>query len=84
MTTISVNEAKQNLEKVIERVMEDAEPAVLRSENGDEVVLLSREEFNSWNETVYLLSSPANAAHLRKSIEEAQAERNDEKDLIEA
>ena len=84
MTVISVNEAKENLEKVIGRVMADAEPAVLRTDNGDEVVLLSMSEFNSWNETVYLLSSPANAAHLRKSIAEAAGGQNEEKELIEA
>lgn len=84
MTVISVNEAKQNLEKVIEQVMNDAEPAIVRTDAGDEVVLLSRDEFNSWNETVYLLSSPANAAHLRKSIEEARAGRTEEKELIKA
>ena len=71
MTVISVTEAKENLEKVIERVMADAEPAVLRTDSGDEVVLLSMSEFNSWNETIYLLSSPANAAHLRKSRPES-------------
>jgi len=84
MTVISVNEAKQNLEKVIEQVMNDAEPAVVRMDNGDEVVLLSRDEFNSWNETVYLLSSPANAAHLRKSMEEARGGQIEEKELIDA
>ncbi len=84
MTVISVNEAKQNLEKVIERVIDDAEPAVLRTESGAEVVLLSKDDFNSWNETVYLLSSPANAAHLRKSIEDANAGRVEEKELIQA
>ena len=83
MEVITVDEAKQNLEKVIEQVMNDAEPAVVRTENGDEVVLLSRDEFDAWNETVYLLSSPANAAHLRKSMEEAEAGQSDEKQLIE-
>ena len=84
MTVISVNEAKENLEKVIERVMADAEPAVLRTDSGEEVVLLSMSEFNSWNETVYLLSSPANAAHLRKSMSEAEGGQNEERELIEA
>ena len=84
MTVISVNEAKKNLEKVIEQVMADAEPAVLRTETGDEVVLLSLDEFNSWKETIYLLSNPANAAHLRKSIDEARSGQIHEKDLIEA
>jgi hypothetical protein len=30
------------------------------------------QEFNSWQETLYLLSNPANAEHLRQSIAEAQ------------
>ena len=84
MTVITVDEAKENLEKVIEQVMNDAEPAVLRSANGDEVVMLSRDEFNSWAETVYLQSSPANAAHLRESIKQANDGKVEEKELLEA
>jgi antitoxin YefM len=33
--------------------------------------MLSMDEFNAWQETAYLLSNPANAARLRKSIAEA-------------
>lgn len=84
MTVITVDEAKENLEKVIEQVMNDAEPTVVRTATGNEVVLLSREEFDSWNETVYLLSSPANAAHLRQSVAESEAGRVEEKELIDA
>jgi antitoxin YefM len=83
MTVFSVDDAKQNLDKVIEQVMNNAEPAVVRTESGDEVVLLSRDEFDAWNETVYLLSSPANAAHLRQSIAEAEAGEVHEKDLFD-
>ena len=83
MTVITVDEAKENLEKLIEQVMNDAEPAIVRTAAGDEVVLLSRDEFDSWNETVYLLASPANAAHLRKSINEVEVGRIAEKELIE-
>ena len=84
MTVITVSEAKQNLEKVIERVMNDAEPAFVRTESGEEVVLLSREEFDTWNDTIYLLSSPANAEHLKASMGEADAGTVQEKELIDA
>ena len=84
MTVFSVDDAKQNLDKVIEQVMNDAEPAVVRTENGDEVVLLSRDEFDSWKETIYLLSSPANAAHLRQSMNEAETGHLEEKELLDA
>ena len=31
------------------------------------------DEFNSWKETLYLLGNPANAAHLRRSVAEAES-----------
>ena len=84
MNAVTVNEAKQNLEHLIEKVVEDAEPAILCTDSGARVVLMPLDEFNSWKETVYLLASPANAAHLSKSIEEAQAGQTVEKELVEA
>jgi antitoxin YefM len=53
----------------------DAEPTIVVTENGGQVVFLSLDEYNSWQETLYLLASPANADHLRQSIAEAQAGR---------
>ena len=64
--------------------LNDAEPAILCTESGPQVVVLPLDEFNSWKETIYLLSSPANAAHLRKSIEPARAGQIQEKELIDA
>ena len=84
MTTISLDEAKKNLEGLIERVISNAEPIVLSTKSGQEVVLLSLEEFTSWQETFYLLANPANAAHLRKSISEAEAGQVYEKELADA
>jgi antitoxin YefM len=40
------------------------------------------DEFNSWKETLYLLSNPANAAHLRRSIAEAKAGKSKKRELI--
>jgi antitoxin YefM len=35
---------------------------------GDRIVLVPLDEFNAWQETMYLLSNPANAERLRRSI----------------
>jgi antitoxin YefM len=53
------------------------------SEKNNEVVLVSPDESDSWKETLYLLSSPANAEHLRQSIAEANAGKFDEKALLD-
>lgn len=84
MNAVTVADAKKNLERLIEQVLADAEPAILCTENGDKVVLLSLDEFNSWKDTLYLLGNPANAAHLRKSIGEAREGNFEEKALIDA
>ena len=84
MNAVTLNEAKQNLEQLIEQVIADAEPTILCTDAGQQIVLLSLDEFNSWKETLYLLSNPANAAHLRKSISQAEAGEFQEKELIDA
>ena len=83
MTAITLNDAKENLERIINQVINDAEPAILCTDSGQQVVVLPLDEFNSW-ETIYLLSNPANAAHLRKSIEQTRAGQIQEKELIDA
>jgi antitoxin YefM len=45
--------------------------------------LISLDEFSAWQETLYLLSNPANAERLLKSIQEAKAGRVIERALIE-
>lgn len=84
MNAVTLADAKENLERLIEQVLADAEPAILCTDKGDKVVLLSLDEFNSWKETLYLLSNPVNAAHLRKSIAEARAGEVEEKALVDA
>jgi len=83
MNATTVNDAKNNLDRLIEQVTADAEPTIICGDKGQKAVLLSLEEFNSWQETLYLLANPANAAHLRQSIAEAKAEKAVERELIE-
>ena len=83
MTVVTVNEAKRDLDALIAKVVSDAEPAIITTETGQQIVLLTLDEFNAWQETAYLLSNPANAAHLRQSIAEAQAGKLLEHKLIE-
>jgi len=83
MTVVTISEAKRNLDRLIAKVVSDAEPTVITTDTGQQIVLLSLDEFNAWQETAYLLSNPANAAHLRQSIAEAQAGKIVERELIE-
>jgi antitoxin YefM len=83
MNTTTISSAKQNLENLIRQVENDAEPVLIMVDEESKAVLMSEREFNSWQETIYLLSNPANAERLRKSLAEADAGLVSERELIE-
>ena len=83
MNAITINQAKQNLSFLIEQVVTNVEPTIICSDKGGKAVLMSLDEFNSWQETIYLLSNPANADHLRKSIEQAKNGKTIERKLVD-
>ena len=83
MNAVTVNQAKQDLGSLIEQVISDVEPTIICNDNGSKAVLMSLDEFNSWQETIYLLSNPANAEHLRASIAQAKAGETMERELVE-
>lgn len=73
MNAVTIQEAKRTLEQLLRQVITDAEPTIVITESGEQVVVVPLDEYNAWKETVYLLSNPANAAHLRTSLAQAQA-----------
>lgn len=83
MQAITVKDAKRNLPRLIEQILSDAEPRIVVSDKGEQVVVMPLDEFNSWKETLYLLSNPSNAAHLRRSIEDARHGKAVKRELSE-
>jgi len=73
MQAVTSKDAKRNLPRLIEQILSDAEPRIVVTDKGEQVVMMPLDEFNSWKETLYLLSNPANAAHLWRSITEAES-----------
>ena len=64
---ISASEARARLFPLIQQVNDDHAPVRITSRSGD-VVLMSAEDYDSWQETIYLLRSPANARRLMEAI----------------
>ncbi len=65
--SISASEARQRLFPLLEQVNTDHEPVRITSKSGDGV-LMSAADFDSWQETVYLLRSPENARRLMEAV----------------
>jgi len=82
MQIISFTEARNSLKSVLDRVVNDADCTVITRRDSEDAVVMSLEYYDSLMETVYLLKSPANAEHLRKSIDQFNQGKMQEKDLI--
>ena len=68
MKSITYTAARENLASTINRVCEDEAPVVITRNRDQAVVMLSLAEYQSLQETAYLLRSPANAKRLLNSI----------------
>jgi antitoxin YefM len=82
MQAVTLKEAKRTLPQLIEQVLADAEARIVVTDKGEQVVLMPLDEFNSWKETLYLLANPANAAHLRRSIAQAESGQAAQRELL--
>lgn len=83
MKTVSFSEARQNFASVMNETVDDRAPILITRQKGTACVIMSLAEYESLEETAYLLRSPANARHLMDSIAELKAGQGSEKDLIE-
>jgi antitoxin YefM len=81
MQTISFSDARNQLKQVLDHVVADADYTVITRRDAEDAVVMSLDSFNSLMETVHLLRSPANAAHLARSIAQYREGKTDEHPL---
>ena len=83
MNIVTFSEARNKLKAILDRVVNDMDYTVITRRDADDAVVMSLEYFNSLMETVYLLKSPANAAHLERSIAQYKQGQVSEQELID-
>ena len=83
MKTISFSKANRDLEAVLDTINNNADMVFVNRENGNDAVIMSLAHYNSLMETLYLLKSPANAAHLSDSIAQYKAGKTVTRELID-
>ena len=66
---LSYSQLRAELKSVLDEVCDTHEPAYVTRRNGGDVVILAREDYESMDETAYLLRSPANARRLYEALE---------------
>lgn len=84
MRIINFSDARGSLRSVIDQVVEDADVTIISRRDAPDAVIMSFDHYNSLMETVHLLGSPANAAHLGRSLEQARAGQAQLRNLIDS
>ena len=84
MRVFNFSEARNNLKRVIDQVVNDADYAVISRRDDADAVVMSLDSFNSLMETVHLLKSPANVAYLARSIGQLRKGKTKARDLVDA
>ncbi len=72
MAAVSISQAREKLFPLVRQVNEDHVVIEIVARNGGNAVLMSAEDYESLQETLYLFSTRANAVHLLRGLAEAR------------
>ncbi|MES2500103.1 MAG: type II toxin-antitoxin system prevent-host-death family antitoxin [Pseudomonadota bacterium] len=82
MQVISYSEARNSLKSVLDAVNDNVDVTIINRRDAGNAVVMSLDHYNSVMETLHLLQSPANAAHLMESIAQLKAGKATVKQLV--
>ena len=83
MRALSYSALRTNLAKTMENVCDNHEAIIITRKSERSVVMLSLEDYESLQETTYLLRSPKNVRRLLESVVELEQDGGTEQDLLE-
>ncbi len=75
---------RNHLAEALDRVNDDRVTILITRQKGRPAVLMSLEEYRSWEETLHLMRSPANAARLSRAIGQLEAGKGRRLPLLRA
>ncbi len=83
MDVLSYSSLRNNLASILDKVNEDHVSILITRQKGKPAVIMSLEDFKSYEETAYLMSSPKNAERLSRSIAEVEAGKSKRYGMLE-
>lgn len=83
MRVVNFSDARNRLKAVIDQVVNDEDFVIITRRDADDAVLMSLNHFNGLMETVHLLKSPANTAHLSKSLKQYRSGKTHQHELVD-
>jgi antitoxin YefM len=83
MEVLSYSALRNNLASTLDKVNEDHVSVLITRQNGKPAVIMSLEDFKSYEETAYLMASPKNAERLSQAIAEVETGKTKKHGIIE-
>lgn len=83
MDTISYTSFRTNLANMLDKVNRNHKPIMVTRQNGKPAIVMSVEDFSSYEETAYLMASPKNAKRLNEAIAQIEAGESTRHEIIE-
>jgi antitoxin YefM len=83
MNVLSLSDIRANLKAVMDRVVADRAPVVITRHKAEAVVMVSLADWSAMDETLHLLSTPANGDRLRAAVRDLDAGSGAERTLVE-
>lgn len=83
MQVVNFTEARNNLKSLFDTAYHDSEEIIVNRKHGENIVIISLDNYNAMKETDYLLSSPKNRERLLSSLANARAGNAKQRELIE-
>ncbi len=65
---VSYSDAREHLKTYLDFVVQNSETLIITRKNNEDVVMMSRKDYDSMEETLYLLSSAKNRKHLLNEV----------------
>ena len=82
MQAVSFSELRKDMKHIMDMTKDRHEPTIITRKQGN-MVIMSLEDYNSLEETAYILSSPKNAQRILASLAELREGKGQEHELIE-
>ena len=82
MQAVSFSELSKDMKHIMDMTKDRHEPTIITRKQGN-MVIMSLEDYNSLEETAYILSSPKNAQRILASLAELREGKGQDHELVE-
>ena len=82
MIAINYTTARQNLKEFCDKTVNDFETIIITRERGENVVLMSENEYNNILENLYVRSNPRDYNELLESIKQLKSGQGKSRELL--